>query len=72
MATLNTNYTLLLNNYIGNFGGVNAYLRVYAKIERQDLINNKSYVAIKEVTTSHFFLTDIDIWPACIHNLISS
>ena len=49
MATLNTNYTLLLNNYIGNFGGVNAYLRVYAKIERQDLVNNKSYVAIKEV-----------------------
>lgn len=49
MATLNTNYTLLLNNYIGNFGGVNAYLRVYAKIERQDILNNKSYVAIKEV-----------------------
>ena len=49
MATLNTNYTLLLNNYMGNFGGVNAYLRVYAKIERQDLVNNKSYVAIKEV-----------------------
>lgn len=49
MATLNTNYTLLLNNYIGNFGGVNANLRVYAKIEKQDLINNKSYVAIKEV-----------------------
>ncbi len=49
MATLNTNYTLLLNNYIGNFGGVNAYLRVYAKIEKQDLVNNKSYVAIKEV-----------------------
>lgn len=49
MATLNTNYTLLLNNYIGNFSGVNAYLRVYAKIERQDLVNNKSYVAIKEV-----------------------
>ena len=49
MATLNTNYTLLLNNYIGNFGGVNAYLRVYAKIERQDLVNNKSYVNIKQV-----------------------
>ena len=49
MATLNTNYTLLLNNYIGNFGGVNAYLRVYAKIERQDLINNRSYVNIKQV-----------------------
>ena len=48
MATLNTNYTLLLNNYIGNFGGVNAYLRVYAKIERQDLVNNKSYVNIKQ------------------------
>ena len=49
MATLNTNYTLLLNNYIGNFGGVNAYLRVYAKIERQDILNNKSYVNIKQV-----------------------
>ena len=49
MATLNTNYTLLLNNFIGNFGGVNAYLRVYAKIERQDLVNNKSYVNIKQV-----------------------
>lgn len=49
MATLNTNYTLLLNNYMGNFGGVDAYLRVYAKIERQDLVNNKSYVAIKQV-----------------------
>ena len=49
MATLNTNYTLLLNNYIGNFGGVDAYLRVYAKIERQDLINNRSYVNIKQV-----------------------
>ena len=49
MATLNTNYTLLLNNYMGNFGGVDAYLRVYAKIERQDLINNKSYVNIKQV-----------------------
>ena len=49
MATLNTNYTLLLNNYIGNFGGVDAYLRVYAKIERQDLLNNKSYVNIKQV-----------------------
>ena len=24
----------------------------------------------QEVTTSHFFLTDIDIWPACIQNLI--
>ena len=48
MATLNTNYTLLLNNYIGNFGGVDAYLRVYAKIERQDLVNNKSYVNIKQ------------------------
>lgn len=49
MATLNTNYTLLLNNYIGNFGGVNAYLRVYAKIERQDLVSNRSYVNIKQV-----------------------
>ena len=49
MATLNTNYTLLLNNYMGNFGGVNAYLRVYAKIERQDLVNNRSYVNIKQV-----------------------
>ena len=49
MATLNTNYTLLLNNYMGNFGGVDAYLRVYAKIERQDLVNNKSYVNIKQV-----------------------
>ena len=48
MATLNTNYTLLLNNYIGNFGGVDAYLRVYAKIERQDILNNKSYVNIKQ------------------------
>ena len=48
MAILNTNYTLLLNNYMGNFGGVDAYLRVYAKIERQDLINNKSYVNIKQ------------------------
>ena len=48
MATLNTNYTLLLNNYMGNFGGVDAYLRVYAKIERQDLVNNKSYVNIKQ------------------------
>ena len=48
MAILNTNYTLLLNNYIGNFGGVDAYLRVYAKIERQDLVNNKSYVNIKQ------------------------
>ena len=49
MATLNTNYTLLLNNYMGNFGGVDAYLRVYEKIERQDLVNNKSYVNIKQV-----------------------
>lgn len=49
MATLNTNYTLLLNNYMGNFGGVDAYLRVYAKIERQNLVNNKSYVNIKQV-----------------------
>ena len=48
MAILNTNYTLLLNNYMGNFGGVDAYLRVYAKIERQDLVNNKSYVNIKQ------------------------
>ena len=48
MATLNTNYTLLLNKYMGNFGGVDAYLRVYAKIERQDLVNNKSYVNIKQ------------------------
>ena len=48
MATLNTNYTLLLNNYMGNFGGVDAYLRVYAKFERQDLANNKSYVNIKQ------------------------
>ena len=48
MAILNTNYTLLLNKYMGNFGGVDAYLRVYAKIERQDLVNNKSYVNIKQ------------------------
>ena len=48
MATLNTNYTLLLNNYMGNFGGVDAYLRVYAKFERQDIANNKSYVNIKQ------------------------
>ncbi len=33
-------------------------------------INHLRNIAIQEVTTSHFFLTDIDIWPACIQNLI--
>ena len=61
MATLNTNYTLLLNNYMGNFGGVDAYLRVYAKIERQDLVNNKSYVNIKQAiyaSANHIYTGD--------------
>ena len=61
MAILNTNYTLLLNNYMGNFGGVDAYLRVYAKIERQDLVNNKSYVNIKQAiyaSADHIYTGD--------------
>lgn len=29
-------------------------------------INHLRNVAIQGVRTSHFFLTDIDVWPACL------
>jgi len=44
MATLTTEYQLLANNYVGNFGGVNAYIRLYSRYSDRDIANNRSYV----------------------------
>lgn len=42
--TLTTDYQKVAESYVGNAGGVNIYLRLYARYSQQDQINNRSYV----------------------------
>ena len=47
MATLNNTYQLLKEDYAGNTGYGNVYLRLYAKLNSQDIANNKSNVSVQ-------------------------
>lgn len=45
MATLNYNWQLLNQEYVGSTGSLNVYIRAYAKLNSQDTQNNRSYVS---------------------------
>lgn len=47
MATLNYNYQKVGENYCGNGGGTNVYIRLYAKLNSQSIANNNSSVNLQ-------------------------